>query len=209
MLDLALVTFTTLFATIGPIDTAAIFAAMTAGVPARGRMVMAVRGTAIATLILLAFAFFGQFILDRLGVTLDALRIAGGILLLLIAIDLVFGRHSTASGPTADEAEEATHRTDISAFPLATPLIAGPGTMGAVILMIGNVEGNYEKQAVVVGVLLGMMILTLVLLLLATQVQRVLGVTAMNVISRVFGVLLAALAVQFALNGLRGVGAFG
>jgi len=209
MIDLALITFTTLFATVSPIDTAAVFAALTANLPGRQRAVMAIRGTAIATLILLAFAFFGDFILGRLGVTLDALRIAGGILLLLIAIDMVFGRHSTASGTTAEEAAEAATRTDISVFPLATPFIAGPGAMGAMILLVGNVEGDIAKQSVVIGVMLGVMVVTLCALLLAAQVQRLLGVTAINVIARVFGVLLAALAVQFMINGIRGIGALG
>lgn len=208
MLDLAIVAFTALFATVSPIDTAAVFAALTHDATAVERRRMALRGVGIATGILLLFAFAGEFILDRLGVTLDALRIAGGILLLLIAIDMVFGRHSTASTTTADEAAEATNRRDVSVFPLATPLLAGPGAMGATMLLIGDVEGDPEKQAIIIGTIFAVMAVSLACLILAAQLQRLFGLTAMNVIARVFGILLAALAVQFILNGLAGAGAF-
>jgi multiple antibiotic resistance protein len=209
MFDLALVAFTTLFATIGPIDAAIVYAAISADSTARERHRMAIRGAVIATLIMLVFAVGGKFILDRLGVTLDGLRVGGGILLMLIAIDLVFGRESTASSTTPDETNEAVERADVSVFPLATPLLAGPGALGAIVLLMGTVGGDFAKQAVVVAVMVGIMVLALVLLLLAAQVQRVLSKTAINVITRVLGVLLAALAAQFILDGIKGSGAFG
>ena len=209
MIDLALVAFTTLFATIGPIDAAIVYAAISANSTARERHRMAIRGTLIATLILVVFAFAGKFVLDRLGVSLDGLRVGGGILLMLIAIDLVFGRSSGASTTTPDETSEAVERADVSVFPLATPLLAGPGAMGAIVLLMGQIEGDVGKQAVVVAVLVAIMAAALVMLLLASQVQRVLSKTALNVISRVFGVLLAALAAQFILDGIKGSGAFG
>ncbi|MCP4329575.1 MAG: MarC family protein [Alphaproteobacteria bacterium] len=208
MFDLALVAFTTLFATIGPIDAAVVFAAITANASARDRRHMAIRGALIATGILLVFALGGDFVLERLGVTLSGLRVGGGILLMLMAIDMVFGRVSTASSTTADEAAEATTRTDVSVFPLATPLLAGPGALGAIVLLMGNVEDDYAKQAVVIGVMIGIMVLALVVLLGATQIHRFLSRTALNVITRVFGVLLAALAAQFILDGIKNSGAF-
>lgn len=209
MLETAIVAFATFFATVGPLDVAAMFAAMTAGQDARSRRLMALRGTGIATAILLAFAIIGDGVLAGLGISMHALRVAGGILLLLIAIDMVFARSSGGVSTTADEAREASTKEDISVFPLATPLIAGPGAMGAAILLMADAEGDVRAQAVVIAALLALMLLTLVLLLLAGKVQKLLGVTAMHVISRVFGVLLSALAVQFIFDGIANSGLLG
>jgi multiple antibiotic resistance protein len=208
MFDLALVAFTTLFATIGPIDAAIVYAAISANSTARERHRMAIRGAIIATVILLGFAFAGEFVLGRLGVSLDALRVGGGILLMLIAIDLVFGRDSGASTTTPDETSEAVERADVSVFPLATPLLAGPGAMGAIVLLMAQTEGDLVKQGVIAGVVVAIMAGALVMLLLASQLQRLLSKTAINVITRVLGVLLAALAAQFILDGIKGSGAF-
>lgn len=203
MLETAVVSFTTFFATVGPIDVAAMFAAMTAGASVRLRRVMAIRGTLIATLVLVIFALAGDMLLAGLGISLEALRIAGGILLLLIGIDMVFARSSGGTSTTDDEAREARTKPDISVFPLATPLIAGPGAMGAAILLMADSAGDVMRQAAVLGALCTVMLLTLSLLLLAGRVQRLFGVTGMHVISRVFGVLLSALAVQFIIDGIR------
>jgi multiple antibiotic resistance protein len=208
MFDLALVAFTTMFATINPIDSAIVYAAITAHATIGERNRMAIRGALVATLILLIFAFAGDFVLHRLGVSLAGFRVAGGILLMLIAIDMVFGRVSTASSTTPDETREATESADVSVFPLATPLLAGPGAMGAIILLMSNIRGDVEKQAVVVGVLVGIMAISAILLLAAAQLHRVLSRTALSVITRVFGVLLAALAAQFILDGIKNSGAF-
>ena len=202
MLEVFVVSFTTFFATIGPLDVAAIFAGLTAASGLQHRRSMALRGTLVATIILLCFAFLGNYILSFLGISLPALRIAGGILLLLIGIDMVFARSSGGTTTTAEEENEAASRNDISVFPVATPLIAGPGAMGAVILLMSSHESSYAFQAVVIAALLSVLALTLCLLLLATQVQRLLGVTGMHVISRVFGVILTALAVQFIIDGV-------
>lgn len=202
MLETAIVSFTTFFATIGPVDVVAMFAAMTARASAPARRSMAVRGVMIAAVILLMFALTGKPLLAALGISLPALRIAGGILLLLIGIDMVFARSSGGTTTTDEEAREAATKQDISVFPLATPLIAGPGSMGAVILLMADAEGELVLQLVVIGCLLGLLILTLIGLLLASQVQKVIGLTAMHVISRVFGVLLSALAVQFMIDGI-------
>jgi len=202
VLETAIVAFTTFFATVGPIDVAAMFAALTPTASQQARRAMAIRGTLISGGILLAFAVVGRVLLQSLGISLAALKVAGGILLLLIAIDLVFARSSGGTSTTSEEASEATTRRDISVFPLATPLIAGPGSMGAAVLLMANTEGDVAAQAAVLAALLAVLLLTLSLLLLANQVHRVFGVTGMLVVSRVFGVLLSALAVQFMFDGI-------
>ncbi len=202
MLETAIVAFTTFFATIGPIDVAALFAAMTLGSSPQFRLSMAVRGTVIAALILFCFALAGELLLRSLGISLAALKISGGILLLLIGIDMVFARSSGGTSTTNEETDEAFGKHDISVFPLATPLIAGPGTMGSVILLMANAKGDLMAELVVLGMLLATLVLTLVLLLVANRVQRFFGITGIHVISRVFGVLLSALAVQFMIDGI-------
>jgi multiple antibiotic resistance protein len=208
MLEVFVVSFTTFFATIGPLDVVAIFAALTGSFSSARRRSMAIRGTAIAACILLCFAFLGEWVLSFLGISLPALRVSGGILLLLIGIDMVFARSSGGTSTTIEEENEAASKDDISVFPLATPLIAGPGTMGAVILLMSTNDGLWVAKGVVVAALLSVLLLTLCMLLLAGQVQRLLGVTGMQVVSRVFGVILAALAVQFIMDGLSASGLF-
>ncbi len=202
MLETAIVAFTTFFATIGPVSIAVIFAVMTHGSRAEIKKTMAIRGCLIATAILISFALAGETLLFALGISLAALKVSGGILLLLIAIDMVFARSSGVSSTTDEENKEAEDKDDISVFPLATPLIAGPGSMGASILLMANAESDFTTQAIVISALISVLIITLILLLLASKVQRLLGVTGMHVITRVFGVLLSALAVQFMFNGL-------
>lgn len=202
MTETAVVAFTTFFATIGPLDVGPVFAAMTPSALPAARRRMAVRGTFIATAILFAFALAGDVMLSSLGISLAALRVAGGILLLLIAIDMVFARTSGSTTTTEEETLEGAGKADVSVFPLATPLIAGPGAMGAAILLMADAEGELLRQAVVLAMLLAVLVITLGGLLLASQLQRLLGVTGLHVISRVFGVLLAALAVQFMFDGI-------
>lgn len=206
MTEVALVAFATLFATIGPLDVAFMFASLTGGQPRRSRTAQALKGTLIASGILLAFALSGEAALALFGITLPALQIAGGILLLLIAIDMVFARSSGSTSTTAEEAAEAADKPDISVFPLATPLIAGPGAMGGIVLLMADARDDPVHAAAVLGALAAVMLLTLGLMLMAGEVQRLLGRTGVHVIARVFGVLLAALAVQFMLDGLASSG---
>jgi len=144
----------------------------------------------------------GEFLLIGLGISLAALRTGGGILLLLIGIDMVFARSSGSTSTTEEEEIEAMGKRDIAVFPLATPLIAGPGAMGAVILLMANSEGNLILQATVVASLLAIILLTFIMLLLASRIQQLFGVTGMHVVTRIFGVLLSALAVQFIFDGI-------
>jgi multiple antibiotic resistance protein len=203
LIETAGLAFATFFATIGPLDVAAMFAALTAGQTAQQKRSIAVRGSLIAAAILIAFALAGEFLLASLGISLAALRAAGGILLLLIGIDMVFARSSGGTSTTDEEEQEAATKADISVFPLATPLIAGPGAMGAAILLMANQQGDITRQAVVMGALLATLLVTFVMLLLAGQIQKILGVTGMHVVARVMGVLLSALAVQFIFDGIR------
>lgn len=206
MLEPFLLAFTTFFATVAPVDAAVLFAALTPHSPAAHRRAMAVKGVAIAAAILLMFAIGGHKLLEVLGISLPALRTAGGVLLLLMAIDMVFARPSGGVTATKDEAAEAEHKRDISVFPLATPLIAGPGAMGASILLYAQAEGAALAIAAVLAALVLVLGLTLALLLIASRLQHWLGVTGQNVITRVVGILLAALAVQFVFDGIRDSG---
>ena len=208
MVEAAAVAFTTFFVTLGPIEVAAVFAALTQNRSTLHRRSMAIRGTLIATGILLTFAIFGDWLLGSLGISLAALRTAGGILLLLIGIDMVFARASGGTTTTEAETQEAEHKQDISVFPLATPLIAGPGAMGAVILLIANAQGDLFIQLIVITSLLAVLLINLLALLGATYIQKILGVAGQHVISRVFGVLLCALAVQFVFDGIGQSGLF-
>ena len=199
----AVVALATLFATIGPLDAAAVFAALTVGVHPSHRRSMAIRGTLIATIILVGFALGGELLLTRLGISLAALRTAGGILLLLIGVDLVFARSSGGTSTTEEEEREAALKQDIAVFPLATPLIAGPGSMGAVILLMANAKGDLMSQLTIIASLIAILLLTLASLLMAGKIQQRVGVSGKHVVSRVSGVLLCALAVQFIFDGIR------
>ena len=209
MMELAGLAFTTFFATISPISVSAMFAALTVTSDARTRRAMAIRGTFIAACILMCFALLGEYLLTGLGISLAALRISGGILLLLIGIDKVFARASNGASTTREEQEEAKIKDDISVFPLATPLLAGPGTMGATILLMSDVKDSVSHQLIVVGAIMAILLITLAALLSASKLQKLLGVTGMHVVGRVMGVLLAALAVQFILDGIRQSGLIG
>ncbi|MDH5469456.1 MAG: MarC family protein [Gammaproteobacteria bacterium] len=209
MIETAGLALATFFATIGPFDVAAMFAALTASQTAQQRRSIAIRGTLISTAILLAFALIGELLLASLGISLAALRTAGGILLLLIGIDMVFARSSGGISTTDEEETEAISKSDISVFPLATPLIAGPGAIGAAILLMADQQGNFAGQVIVIASIILILILTLVSMLLAGKIQYWLGVTGMHVITRIMGVLLSALAVQFIFDGIRQSGLFG
>lgn len=208
-LDTFLLALTTFFATVGPADLLLVYAALTRKNTPAERRTMALRGILVATGILLFFALFGDLMLRLFGITLPALRIAGGILLLLISIDMVFARHSGGTGTTPEEENEAESREDISVFPLAMPLIAGPGSISAVILLTTGTGGFNLEWFVVVLALLLILLLSYLSMRVALPIQRLLGLTGLSVVSRVVGVLLAALSVQFLLDGIKGSGLLG
>jgi len=206
MLEIALTSFTTFFATIGPVEAAVLFATLTPKMTARARAAIAVRATAIATLILLIFTLLGQPVLDQLGVTIPALQTAGGIILLIIALDMIFARPTSAFKLTQLEDAEAQTKDDIAVFPLATPLLAGPGAMSGGILLAANADGDVAALSVTVAALLAVMAITLALLILSQQLNSVIGITAQRVLMRVFGILLAAIAVEAVFNGVGASG---
>lgn len=206
MLSVALTSFTTFFATIGPIEVAVIFATLTPAMAPAERRRIAIRAVAIAGSILLASTLAGGPLLKQLGVSIPALQTAGGIILLVIALDMVFARATSAFKLTPSEGAEAQRKDDLAVFPLATPLLAGPGAMSAGILMAANTEGQQVELAITVAALAAVMALTLALLMLAHDLTRFIGVTAQRVLMRVFGILLAAIAVQALFDGIRASG---
>ncbi len=190
--------------TIDPVGTAPIFAALTADHSPAERSRSALRGVAIAALILFGFALVGQPLLGALGIGLPAFRIAGGTLLLLLAIDMVMVRHTGLRTTTGPEQEESEERADISVFPLAIPLVAGPGALTSVVLLMSEAQG-LERRLGVLGLLLLVLLLALLCFLGAARLMNVLGITGVNVVTRVSGVLLAALAFQFVIDGVLAV----
>lgn len=213
MSDLILATAVAFLVTIDPVGLGPVFAGLTAGMDGRTRRAMAVKGTLIGAVILFGFALVGQALLSSLGIGAGAFRIAGGILLLLLAIDMVFARESglrtTTEGEAAEAKDKVAHHADISVFPLAIPLIAGPGAMTSVVLLMGRAGGDPLAQLAVLAVLAGVLLATLAVLIFAGEVSRFLGVTGINVINRVLGILLTALACQFVIDGVIESGLLG
>jgi multiple antibiotic resistance protein len=206
MLETALKSLTTFFATIGPVEAAVLFATLTPKMARQERQAIAVRATLIASAILGFFTLLGGPILAQLGVSIAALQTAGGVILLMIALDMIFARPGGAIKLTPPEGAEAQTREDVAVFPLATPLLAGPGAMSAGILLAANASDEPFGLAVVTASLACVMIVTLALLLLAQELNRVMGITAQRVLIRVFGILLAALAVQALFIGIKDSG---
>jgi multiple antibiotic resistance protein len=192
---------TTLFVAVGPVEVASMFLALTAGFTAARRRTLAITAAATAGLVLLAFAFGGIRLLALIDVGLPAFRTAGGVLLLMVAADLLLAQHSAISSITSTEEREAKDQNDIAIFPLAIPLTAGPGSMTAIVLLMGRAHTVIDQGLVIAA--LGVIIaVTFASMLLSDRIMRVLGVTGANVIARVSGILLAALAMQFIFDGL-------
>jgi multiple antibiotic resistance protein len=202
--EFAITTFATLFVAIGPIDTAIVFGGLTGGVHRPERFRLALRAALIAGGVLLGFALFGLQLLDALHVSLDAFRFAGGVLLLLQAIQLIFGHPAGLSTLTAGERREALEPGDIAIFPLAFPVIAGPAGLTAVVLLRGQATGDFVKSIVVLGSMLLCLGLTYGDMIFTDLLHRILKTTGANVIARLAGVILAALASQFVFDGIRG-----
>ena len=189
--------------TIGPLETAAIFGVLTTGARRPVRRRLAIRAVAIAGAVLVVFAIGGTKFLGLLQVSMPAFEVAAGILLLLQSIELIFAHPSGLSALTAGEEREAERSDEIAVFPLAIPLIAGPASITAVMLLMGQADADPARVAVLFLSLLLALALTYAVLILVEPLGRVLGVTGTNVIARISGILLAALAVQFIFDGLR------
>ena len=203
MFDLFVDFFIILFVVVDPVGLAPIFAALTHGDTPAERRKTALKGTVIAGMIMLVFALFGDGLLRALGIGMPAFQMAGGALLFLLAVEMVFARHSGLRSTTDSEQKEAEHKKDISVFPLAVPLIAGPGALTTVLLMVGRHDGDWRIMTIVLAVALLVLLVTLISLLFAARIMKVLGETGANVVTRVLGIVLAALAVQFILDGVQ------
>ncbi len=195
----ALITF---FVVIDPPGCAPIFASLTAGTDTAHRRTMAVRSVLVASAILLIFAVFGEKLLGSLGISLDAFRIAGGIMLFLIALEMVFEKRTERRENRAEDVIASPEHEDISIFPMAIPMIAGPGSIASVMLLMARSDGMTESL-IVLGALATILIMTMVALLLAGPLMKALGYKIEAMITRILGVLLAALAAQFVIDGLK------
>lgn len=199
--DLLLNAFVTLIVVVDPVSLVPIFGALTQKETEAERRRIAIRGVAIAAAVLVVFTLIGNALLSVLGISLSAFRVAGGVLLFLLAIDMVLVRDSGLRSTTVREQAEAAQRQDISVFPLAIPLIGGPGAITTMLLLNGRSNDLWVTFALL-GVLMAVLALALLSLLLTGRLMKLIGVTGSGVVSRVLGVLLAALAVQFIVDGL-------
>ncbi len=189
--------FATLFAVIDPIGTLPIFLSVTARMAAADRRRTAVRATAISTVILLIFVVAGQYVLGVMGISLASYKVAGGIVLLLFALQMIFH-----PGEAPDD-EHPLRRSDVAVFPLAIPSIAGPAAMMAVVVLTDNDRDNFMQQLDTVTALLLVLAITLVIMLAASPIQKLIGDSGVNIVRRVMGLLLAALAVQTIVDGMK------
>ncbi len=204
MVEKAITAFVNFLITIDPIGVVPFFMALTAGFAPKLRRAIAYRSIIIAGVILLVFTFAGQPLLHYLGISLPAFRIAGGALLFLLAVDMVVAKEGGIRAPTPKEEEDAAHRHgDIAVFPLAIPLIAGPGALTSTILLQAQNVGDPTAQILTAAIMIGVLLLTVACFLLAEPIMKLLGLTGVNVLTRVLGIILAALAINNIVEGLR------
>ncbi|MBK4217357.1 NAAT family transporter [Paracoccus caeni] len=203
-LSLYITAFVTLFVVIDPIGLAPIFIALTPGMSAAQRRRIGFRAVVIAGVLLLIFGLAGETILSAIGISIPAFRIAGGLLLFLTALDMLFERRTErreGQGHGAPDAE------DPSVFPLAMPLVAGPGALATMILLVGQQPG-WAHALIINLVMLAVLVIAMLLFVLATPLAHALGRTGIMVVTRLLGMLLAALSVQFVIDGMKGAGIF-
>lgn len=205
MIEFAATTFVTLFVIFDPFGNVPIFLSITPDSSRTDRLKIALRASLVAAAVLVVFGIAGEQFLKALGITLPAFRIAGGILLLLLAVEMVFARHSGLRTTTSSEEKEAVSRHDVAVFPLAIPLIAGPGAITSMLLMMGGTATELLQKTVVIGVLATVLVLNFAVLVFGAQILARVGLTGVNVLTRIFGIVLTALAVQFIIDGLREV----
>ena len=205
MLNEAITAFVMLFVVIDPIGLGPMFVALTQGSTPAERRRIALTGTLVGAAILTVFGLAGESALEFIGILMPAFRISGGLLLFLIAIEMVFEKRSQRrEEKTAHEKNAPV--ADPSVFPLATPLLAGPAAIATMILLVGEQQGDLWGQAMMFGVLYALLLLVLVSFLLGGLIERALRRTGVLVVTRLFGMLLAALSVQFVLDGLADYG---
>jgi len=203
-LELFLSAFAVLFVIIDPPGCAPIFATLTQGTSRKHQRIMAFKSVFIAALILFSFAYAGEFVFSKLGISLDALRIAGGIMLFIIGLNMVFEKRTEKREDRAEEAlEEIEDPEDISVFPMGIPMIAGPGTMASLLIMMGKTD-TLAGQISILSALALTLLITLLTFLIAGPLMKLMGKSVTDVLTRVLGVLLTTLAAQFVLDGLKG-----
>jgi multiple antibiotic resistance protein len=196
--------FVTLFLVVDPIGLVPTYLAITDGLPAKARRQVAQRACLIAAAVLAGAALVGEWLFKTLGISLPAFRIAGGLLLFSIASEMVFGVRIERQSKTAEQAAEE-HVRNLAAFPLAIPLMAGPGAITATVLLAGRAGGNPVAFALLLAVICAVIAICYVTFLASGRIARALGATGNVVLSRLLGVLLAALAVQYVIDGIRAV----
>jgi multiple antibiotic resistance protein len=201
MIDELLKFFVLFFVVVEPVTLVPLFAAMTEGADEKFRRRMALKAVIVAGIVLFLFALGGAWFLRMMGISMAAFRIAGGIMLFLIALEMVFARES-GTRTTPDELEEGRKRVDVAVFPLAFPFIAGPGSLAIVLLTFGASRDDLALSAGLFGVVIVVLLITYLFMRLTPLVMRVMGVTGGNVVNRLSGVVLAALAVQFIITGV-------
>ena len=199
--DIILNAFVTLFVTIDPPGLAPIFLALTAGMNRTERYSVALRGVIIAFGVLVAFALFGIVVLDTMGITIHAFRVAGGLLLFYIAFEMVFEKRQERHEKSSRTAITKDQIANIAAFPLAIPLIAGPGAISATILLATDLGHDWQPMLLLIGVIVLVLLLVLVAFVAGEFIDKYLGTTGRTILTRLLGVLLAALAVQFVADG--------
>jgi len=199
--------FVTLFVIIDPVGLTPLFVALTQGQTTANRRAIAIRSCLIALFLLVLFALFGEAVMGFVGISMPAFRIAGGVLLFLTALEMLFERRTKRRENQTDQ-DRPEDLPDPSVFPIATPLIAGPGAIATVILLVGR-QDDLLGTAMIVGVVAAVLLVVFVFFLTAGVLERLLGRVGINVVTRVLGMLLAALSVQFVLDGLRDFGLAG
>lgn len=200
-LEMLLTSFVTLFVIMDPIGTTPIYVALTSGMDKAERRRVAIRAIVIAAGLMAVFGIAGEALLGLIGIGMPAFRISGGLLLFLIAVEMLFERRTERR-----ERQSTGARPDPSVFPLAMPLLAGPGSLASMVLLTSQHEGDWLATIEIMGVMLAVLAVVYVLFSLAGPVERLLGHTGIVVVTRLLGILLAALSVQFVLDGLRDAG---
>jgi multiple antibiotic resistance protein len=201
-MDFVISAFVTLLVVVDPVGLVPTFIGITHGLPPRARRSVALRASLIAAAVLIGTLLVGDWLLRQLSISLPAFRIAGGLLLFSIASEMVFGVRTQRQSQAAEQAVEE-HVRNIAAFPLAIPLMAGPGAITATVLLAGRSGGDPVRMGLLIGVIVAVCLICLVVFVLAERIARLFGVTGNIVLSRLLGVLLAALAVQFVVDGVR------
>jgi len=204
VIELYISSLITFFVVIDPPGCAPIYAGLSASASAAQKRAMAIRAVGVSAAILFVFALFGEALLKGLGISLASFRIAGGIMLFLIALEMVFEKRTERREDRAAKVASDPEAEDVSIFPMAMPMIAGPGSIASVMLLMSRNSG-LERSLVVLGAMVTILLLTLAALLAAGPIMRILGAKIEAVITRLLGVLLAALAVQFVLDGVSAV----